>query len=294
METILPVLTDQDLIESWLASQRSDHTRGAYAADIAKALLFLQDKPLADITLRDLQKFEAHLQRAPNKHGKPYAGKTKQRFIIALKSLFAFASDEGHITSNPARKLNIPACKDDRGARVLTDEDMDKLMAAAKKRRDLLLFKTLFFSGARVSEIVGLRWKDVQPNPHGGQLALFGKGAKNRTVGIPGDLYGDLLAYRADIDGASNSQVFPSQKGDGGLSRFQIYRLVKAAARRAGINFDTSTHWLRHTYATLALEGGASLLLVSRDLGHTDIKTTEIYTHLKPHESASSYLKVKA
>ena len=104
-------MSNDQIIDEWLGNQRSEHTREAYAADINKALAFLEDKPLAEVTLRDLQRYAAFLDtQARNKLGNPYADKTKQRFIIAVKSLFSFASDMGHITANPAKRLPIPRC----------------------------------------------------------------------------------------------------------------------------------------------------------------------------------------
>ena len=287
-------MSNDQIIDEWLGNQRSEHTREAYAADINKALAFLEDKPLAEVALRDLQRYAAFLDtQARNKLGNPYADKTKQRFIIAVKSLFSFASDMGHITANPAKRLPIPRCKDDRGAKVLTAAEIEKLIAAAKTKRDALILRVLFLSGARVSEVVGLRWKDVQHNPQGGQLALFGKGRKNRTVGISARLYEELIAYREECGKGSQDAVFTSQKDGGKMSRQQIFRVVKKAAKGAGVNWDVSPHWLRHSYATLALEGGAPLPLLQRDLGHNDIKTTRQYLDIRPDESSSSYLPIK-
>jgi site-specific recombinase XerD len=229
--------------ETSAASIRAKPTRPT----LNKALAFLEDKPLAEITLRDLQRYAAFLDtQARNKLGNPYADKTKQRFIIAVKSLFSFASDMGHITANPAKRLPIPRCKDDRGAKVLTAAEIEKLIAAAKTKRDALILRVLFLSGARVSEVIGLRWKDVQHNPQGGQLALFGKGRKNRTVGISAKLYEELITYREECGKGSQDAVFTSQKDGGKMSRQQIFRVVKKAAKEAAVNWDVSPHWLRH------------------------------------------------
>jgi integrase/recombinase XerD len=287
-------MSNDQIIDEWLGNRRSEHTREAYAADINKALAFPEDKTLAEVTLRDLQRYAAFLDtQARNKLGNPYADKTKQRFIIAVKSLFSFASDMGHITANPAKRLPIPRCKDDRGAKVLTAAEIEKLITAAKTKRDALILRVLFLSGARVSEVVGLRWKDVQHNPQGGQLALFGKGRKNRTVGISARLYEELIAYREECGKGSQDAVFTSQKDGGKMSRQQIFRIVKKAAKEAGVNWDVSPHWLRHSYAALALEGGAPLPLLQRDLGHNDIKTTRQYLDIRPDESSSLYLPIK-
>src|SRR5688500_17181220 len=119
-------MENSKIIDLWLDNQRSESTREAYSLDIQRLCEFLKDKPLADVELRDLQRFQKHLDQIQTKHGKKYAQKTKQRMTIAVKSLFSFASDEGHIGANPARRINIIKCRDDRGARVLSRDDVDK------------------------------------------------------------------------------------------------------------------------------------------------------------------------
>jgi integrase/recombinase XerD len=284
-------MENDQIIKLWLESQRSEKTREAYAGDILKLCEFLKDKPFAEVELGDLQSYQSYLNKAQTKHSKKYAEKTKQRFMIAVKSLFSFACEEGFIGANPARRIQIPKCKDNRGARVLSREEIDKLIAAAPSRRDYLILKTLFFSGARVSELVGLKWQDVQSNDAtGGQLALFGKGSENRTVGIPGGLYEELISYRAEVDGHAQDRVFTSQKDKGGMSRQQVFRIVKAVAKRVGVNWGTSPHWLRHSFATEGLKKKAPLRLIQRDLGHKSIETTQIYLDINPDEATSSYL----
>src|SRR5262249_6603026 len=128
-------MNDDQIIDLWLSSQRSERTREAYAGDI----LLLRDhlkKRIPEIELRDLQQFQERLNTIKTKHGKPYAEKTKQRILTAVKSLFSFAAEEGLIGANPARRIQLPKCKDDRGARVLPRSDVDKLIAATKTPRD--------------------------------------------------------------------------------------------------------------------------------------------------------------
>ena len=284
-------MENDQIIELWLESQRSEHTREAYAADIQRLCEFLRDKLLAAVELRDLQRYQKYLDQAQTKYGKKYAEKTKQRMIVAVKSLFSFASDEGHIGANPARKIQIIKCRDDRGARVLSREEVDKMIGATANRRDNLILQTLFFSGARVSELTGLRWQDVQPNDvTGGQLALFGKGSQNRTVGITRELYDALMAYRASTSAHAKDRVFTSQKDKGGMSRQQVFRVIKAAAKRSGVNWNASPHWLRHTFATEGLKNGAPLPLLQRDLGHASLETTQIYLDINPNEATATYL----
>lgn len=285
-------MTNDQIIETWLASQRSAQTREAYGFHVLKLTGFLKDKPFGEVKLQDLQRFHKWLEKAKSKRGKNYAPKSRALIITAIKSLFSFAADEGYITANPAKRIIIEKCQDSRGARVLPREDIDKLIATAEEQRDKLILKTLFFSGARVSELVGLRWQDVQPNKaNGGQVALFGKGGKNRTVGITPALYDELMAYRKQVNGKAAGRVFISQKDKDGMSRQQIFRIVKKTAKLAGVNWAASPHWMRHSFATEGLNGGASLRLIQRDLGHSSLATTEIYLTVNPNEATASFIK---
>lgn len=284
-------MDNDQIIQLWLESRRAASTREAYANDILMLCAFLKDKALGQVQLRDLQRFQKHLDSVKTKHKKKYAEKTKQRIVTAVKSLFTFASEEGIVNGNAARRIQIPKCKDDRGARVLPRADVDKLIAAAKTKRDELILRTLFFSGARVSELTALRWQDVQSNnANGGQLALFGKGSKNRTVGVTRSLYESLMTYREEVGGRAKDRVFTSQKDNAGMTRQQVYRIVKAAAKQAGVNWATSPHWLRHSFATEGLKHNAPLPLIQRDLGHTNLSTTQIYLNVNPQESTASYI----
>ncbi len=283
-------MNNDQITTLWLESQRSEKTREAYAFHSLKLAVFLKDKPYGNVTLRDLQRFQRHLERAKTRHGKPFAPKTRQSILVAVKSLFSFAAEEGLIQANPARRLAIEKCQDGRAARTLSREEIERLIAATEKPRDALILQLLFYSGARVSELVALRWQDVQPNDAmGGQIALFGKGGKNRTVGIKRELYESLLTYREEIDGESKGRVFTSQKA-ASISRFQVDRIIKQAARKSGVRWDASAHKFRHAFATEGLKAGASLRLIQQDLGHSSLETTQVYLDVNPDDSTSSYL----
>jgi integrase/recombinase XerD len=140
-----------------------------------------------------------------------------------------------------------------------------------------------------VSELVALRWRDLQPRDHGeGQVTVSGKGGKTRAVLLPAAVWRDLQALRA---AATNGPVFGSRKG-GPLTARQVQRLVDAAARRAGLRAGVSPHWLRHAHATHALERGAPIHIVQATLGHASVATTGRYLHARPTDSSARYLAV--
>jgi len=149
--------------------------------------------------------------------------------------------------------------------------------------RDRALFETAYYGGLRVSELASLIWDQVIPRETGeAQLAVIGKGDKDRHVLIPAEVHDHLKAIR---HGAIPSDfVF-------GIKEREINLLIKRTAKRAGVNEAASAHWFRHAHASHALDNGAPISLVSQTLGHADLKTTSVYTHAKPNESSSRYLK---
>jgi integrase/recombinase XerD len=146
--------------------------------------------------------------------------------------------------------------------------------------RSSVLLHLLYIAGLRVSEIAALTWRDLQPWTDGGQVTVFGKGSKTRTVLLPSAIWRELVRFR---HGASmDAPVFPSRRGGGHLHPTAIERIVFKAAQRAGIEGKVSPHWLRHSHATHALERGAPIHLVQATLGHASVATTGRYLHARP------------
>jgi site-specific recombinase XerD len=167
------------------------------------------------------------------------------------------------------------------------------LIRAARTGRDRLLLQTAYFGGLRVSELVSLTWSQVIRRDSGeAQLALVGKGDKERQVLIPAAIAGPLMASRGDAP--PTSPVFASVRNPGHpLTGRAVNYIVKDAAERAGVNPAASIHWLRHADASHAIDNGAPITLVSATLGHADLKTTSVYAHARPGESSGRYLKTK-
>ena len=158
--------------------------------------------------------------------------------------------------------------------------------SAAKPGRDRLLLEVAYYGALRVSELASLTWGQVLPRETGeAQLAIVGKGDKPRNVLLPAELATALAGMR--WESGPEARVFP-------ITERRINYIVKATAKRAGINPAASAHWLRHAHASHAIDGGAPITLVSQTLGHADLKTTSVYVvyaHAKPNDSSSRYLK---
>jgi site-specific recombinase XerD len=285
--------TDDDhLIELWLRKQRSEKTRESYGATVAEFLGFIGNRPLRAVTLDDMLNFADWLKR---EHENPKTGKaeiwsdaTQARKLATIKSLFTFAHKIGYTTFNVGGAVSGPKVKDARAEKILSEEDIFKLFMAAEDGRDRLLLRTLYVCAGRISEVCAASWRDLQPREDGGQITLFGKRGKTRVVLLPGKLWRDLLEFRAGA--ADDAPLFASREGR--LSRVQAWRIVKAAAKKAGIPWAASPHWLRHAHASHALENGATVKLVSETLGHASVAITSRYLHARPGESSSQHLKV--
>ena len=211
---------------------------------------------------------------------------TVGRKSASLRRFFAFLVDEGHRADDPGKALPRPGTARTL-PKILSHADVDRLFAAIAERaaRDPLdpndlrlsaLFELLYGSGLRATELVSLPRNAVHPDrPF---LILRGKGGRERLVPISDRARAAVAVWRTYV-ASDRLWLFPSGKGH--LSRIRLYQLVKALAAEAGIPPDrVSPHVLRHAFATHLLAGGADLRALQSMLGHADIATTEIYTHV--------------
>ena len=211
---------------------------------------------------------------------------TIRRQISALRTYFKFLTGEGLAVRDPTERLDTP-----KGWRrlptVLSVADVERLLAAPDADaplgvRDRALLELGYATGARVSELVGLRLQDLLFEE--GLARLFGKGSKERIVPVGRRALGAASLYAREIRpgldrGRSRGVLFVNARG-GPLSRVGAWGIIKAAARRAGITKRVTPHTLRHSFATHLLEGGADLRAVQEMLGHADLTTTQLYTHV--------------
>jgi len=275
--------SDAHLIDLWLHN-RSPHTQRAYRADTDRFLLHI-DHALHAVTLGELQDFADGLAAAG------LESSSRVRTLAAVKSLLAFGHRLGYLPFDVGRALKLPARREGLAARILEEADVQRMLALEAHPRNRVLLRLLYASGIRVAELCTLRWRDVRPRADGtGQIAVWGKGSKERAILLPASVYQDLLALRR---GASDDvPVFRSRKGAGPLDTSQVLRIVRAAATRAGIVAKVSPHWLRHSHATHALERQAPIHLVAATLGHSSVATTGKYLHARPSDSSARYLVV--
>jgi len=239
------------------------------------------DKPLGKVKLGDVQAFAdslTHLSLA-----------TQARRLSTVKSLFAFAHKLGYVPFDVGRPIRTPKRKNTLTERIMIEADTHKVIALEPNTRNRVMLRLLYASGVRVSELCGLKWRDLQERGEAGQVTVFGKGGKTRTILLSVATWQELMSLRG---GGQDEPVFPSRKQGGHLDPSQVLRIVQAAARRAGVVGKVSPHWFRHAHASHALDRGAPIHLVSHTLGHSSVATTGRYLHARPTESSSKYLAV--
>jgi integrase/recombinase XerD len=221
------------------------------------------------------------------------------RAVACYRGFFRFLVIDGRLTVNPADDLRPPRAWKVL-PRYLAVEDVDRLIeqpnvSTPRGLRDRALIELLYATGMRVSELLSLRPADV--NLEASYLTCSGKGDKQRIVPI-GDEAGDWVkrylreGRHALLGKRSSPRLFVNAKGGGpGLTRVGFWKILKAYARQAGLTKTLSPHMLRHSFATHLLERGADLRAIQMMLGHADLSTTQIYTHVLEQRMRSIYDK---
>jgi len=282
---LCPVDNDQQLIEMWLHG-KSNHSKSSYRCDVTQFFKFAKVS-LKEVTMQHCWDWINHLQ------SKGVKASTQTRKINVLKSLITFGFRVGYLPINVGAAVQLKHEIDDLSSRILSEEEVRDILKNVRSFRDYVLLKIFYATGARVSELVQLRWKHVIPreNNKRGQVTLHGKGKKIRVVLVPPPVWDELMKLKSDSKfSGGDDPVFASLKGTA-LTRSSMYLIVRAAAQDAGLNKNVSPHWLRHAHASHALDQGAPIHLVKETLGHASLATTTKYTHARPSESSSDYLK---
>ena len=280
-ENLTAIDADRQLVEAWVTGQTSPRTRTAYAYEGAQLLGYLA-KPLGGVTVSDLQAYVSTLDGM--------APATIGLAVSAIKSLFAFGRLTGKLSNDPTATLSAPPIKNVLAERILDEADVRRLIDGEPAPRNRALLALFYGAGLRRAELCGLAWRDVTGRgTDRGQATVFGKGGKTRAVLLYGRAWTSLLAIRGEA--VADAPVFRSRKG-GHLDPSMVHRIVKAAAARAGLPEGVSPHWLRHSFASHALDRGAPLSLVQQGLGHTSVATTSKYLHARPSDGAGRYLEI--
>jgi len=261
----------------------SPATLSAYGKDAAGFVAFLEPRGIVDTTAVESLHVLDFLEYLTDKK---LSARSQARQVVTLRQLFRFAKSEELVAVDPTENVDLPRF----GRRLpefLTVTEVDELLRrpgrdTPRGLRDTAMLETLYATGLRVSELVRLRLRDLSLEV--GYLRTMGKGRKERLVPIGDGAREALTLYLQDarpsfVRKRASEAVFLTQLGRG-MTRQGFWKLLTGYARAAGIRKSISPHKLRHSFATHLLERGADLKAVQAMLGHADIGTTEIYTHL--------------
>ena len=256
----------------WLEDGLAKNSIAAYRADLAQLAAFLGRKSLRDAVEADLFAFLA------SRKGR---ASSAARRVSTLKRFFQYCVRERRIAADPTLRLDPPK-RAPRFPKTLSEADVEALLGApdvdtALGLRDRAMLETLYATGLRVSELVGLKIFEVDLNAN--VVRASGKGSKQRLVPL-GEVAADWIAkYLRERKKTTSNALFVTARGSG-MTRQAFWHLIRRHGRRAIPGKNLSPHVLRHAFATHLINHGADLRVVQLLLGHADISTTQIYTHV--------------
>ena len=265
----------------------SNNTKNAYKSDLEDFSKYISNKSVTSVSTSDIKSYIMHINKYNN-------DKTINRKLVSIRTFYNYLIRSEVLNSNPCEKLdNIKLEK--RLPKVLSYEDIVKLMNVKINKpgdfRNKVMIELLYSTGFRISELVNLNITDIDINEN--LVKCIGKGNKERVIPL-GDTITKLLdKYINEIrvkllKGKQSDKLFISSYGRG-ITRQSFFKFLKNQAKINNIDSDISPHTIRHSFATHLLEYGADLKSISELLGHENIKTTQIYTHLSKSKVRADY-----
>ncbi|MCG6906420.1 MAG: site-specific tyrosine recombinase XerD [Desulfobacteraceae bacterium] len=267
------------LVEKGLARK----TIESYSQDLARYFTFLKENGVKNLSENDTVLLLKHLIELRNAG---LAARSRARHLVTLRGFYKFLTREGLLASDPTRLIDLPKT----GLKlpeVFSVTDIGRLLTAPdpntpRGSRDAAMLELLYAAGLRVSELIGLKLQQV--NLEAGFVRVVGKGAKERIVPIGQHARRQIQAYLEAgrpilLKSLVSPHLFVARAGRP-MTRQGFWKLLKRYGRKAGIVKEITPHSLRHSFASHLLEGGADLRAVQVMLGHVDIATTQIYTHV--------------
>lgn len=283
-------LRDDQMIQAFIEAQAAEldaapNTQSAYARDLQDASGWLTGRNMSFETAKqtDVEAYLVHCE------AQGLAKATRARRLSSIKQLYRFAYEEGWRNDNPAIQIRGPG-KDKRLPKTLSVEEVESLLDASRRHgkseavrlRTICMMELLYATGMRVTELVSLPLAAARGDPR--MLLVRGKGGKERMVPLSPPARAALADWLAHIDAQEADTpkfLFASRGAAGHMSRVAFYQVIKNLAVAAGVSpAKVTPHTLRHAFATHLLENGADLRAIQTLLGHADVATTEIYTHV--------------
>lgn len=269
--------------------QYSEHTLKNYRRDIQSFLAFCENQAISDFSVLD----SAHIRQfVATRHRQGLGGRSLQRLLSALRSLFHFLNKQHLLTSNPAKGVRAPKTQR-KLPEVMTVDQLDQLLNIKDNEvlaaRDKAIIELMYGCGLRLSELVGLNLNQVDQRQY--ILSVTGKGNKQRQLPFGRKALKalqDWLSVRDDMANSDETAVFVSRRGSR-LKQSSIQQRLKKWAIKQGLDSDLYPHKLRHSFASHILESSGDLRAVQELLGHENLSTTQIYTHLDFQHLAKIY-----
>jgi integrase/recombinase XerD len=280
METDSETLIEQFQDTLWMEQGLSDNTLKAYGSDLKQFASWLKHKNLLDTQAADVSTYLAV------KFQQGSSARSSARLLSSLRRFFTFLVRQGAMAEDPCARIEAPHV----GKRLpatLSEQDVEQLLAAPDCSnllglRDRAMLELLYATGLRVSELVSLRIEQI--NFRQGAIRVVGKGDKDRLIPMGEEAVTWLESYknnaRKEILGQRQTDDLFVTRRAGAMTRQAFWHIIKRYAKKAGINKPLSPHTLRHAFATHLLNHGADLRVVQLLLGHSDLSTTQIYTHI--------------
>ncbi|WCE05091.1 tyrosine recombinase XerC [Pseudoxanthomonas sp. JBR18] len=278
-------------VESFLEHLRverqvSAHTLDAYRRDLTALAQWAQGQEIVDLEELQADQLRAFIAAG---HRAGLAPKSLQRRLSACRSFYSWLLKHGRIPASPAAGLRAPKASR-KLPKVLDADEATQLVEvptdAPLGLRDRALLELFYSSGLRLSELCALRWQDL--DLAAGLVTVLGKGRKQRIVPVGRHARQALQAWREDRPAADSAQVFPG-RGGAPISQRAVQLRIKQLAQRQGLFKHVHPHMLRHSFASHILESSGDLRGVQELLGHADIATTQVYTHLDFQHLAKVY-----
>lgn len=282
----------QQYIEEYLYMEynTSENTRKAYAYDLMEFAKFYKGSNLKSLKKEDIQEYL--------RHDKDKSSRTKAHYLTSINNFYKYLLLKGNISINPCESIKMPKLEK-RLPEYLTENEVSKILdlraSNSYELRNKAMIELLYATGMRISELCSLTMSNLYLDDE--MVKVFGKGSKERIIPVNEialDALREYLRYaRGELLGTKDSEyVFISSRHTK-ITRQAFFKFIKKAVDDAGIKKHVSPHTLRHSFATHLLNNGADLRSVQELLGHSNISTTQIYTHLTNEKLESEYDKLE-
>lgn len=261
----------------------SSNTVNGYVRDLEEFNSFLESEYIKHVTYKDIRSYLAYM------YNKKYSSRTISRKLSAIRSFYKYEVNKGVIKDNPCLLISNPKVEK-KLPNYLSYNEIETMLEVPdtfknNSLRDKLIIEVLYSTGIRVSELVNIKVKDI--DFYNNQILILGKGNKERYV-IFGNTLKDMLKEYISIK--NDSEYLITNKYNKKMSTRSIEEIVKKIVKIDGIKNKVTPHTIRHTFATHMLNEGADLRVVQELLGHENLKTTEVYTHVSNERLRSVYL----